>query len=89
MGTALALAACGGNEASKVETSFIESEIRAGLQERFPENIYGDVNCVRDSDTHASCIVKETMPDIGYAEEAGIEAIISKEDGSIRWQGGK
>lgn len=87
IGMTLALAACGSNEASKVETSFVESEIRAALEERFPDNFYGPVTCARDSDTHASCTVKETMPDIGHTEEKGVDAVISKEDGSVRWSG--
>jgi hypothetical protein len=87
----LSVAACGSNEASKVETSLIESQARKWAQDEATRKdldlTYGVARCVRDSDTHAACVIKESYA--GVSEEKGIEAILDKDTGDIRFQGGK
>jgi hypothetical protein len=80
---ALALAACGGNEAPS--TAEVEDSIQGAIEERFPDASFGPVQCVRSSESEANCTVEQTL--YGETTTEGIEAKIDPKTGAIRWQG--
>jgi hypothetical protein len=80
---ALVLAACGGDNPSTAE---VEDSIQSAIEERFPDASFGPVQCVRSSESEASCTVEQTLD--GMTTTEGIEAKIDPETGAIRWQGG-